>query len=415
MSVVHPQYSSARGIIETGVSVPLAHCIDGESADSPTSRTPGGAWTPVKIIVIYIIVSGVWIIVSDRLAVVLVKDPQLFTLVQTFKGWGFVLVTAWLLYGLIQRYTATLQQAQEALRDREAWYRRLITTAEEGIWVLDAEHRVTFVNQRLAEMLGYTSAEMLGRSVLDFIDPGWHDDFARHFETRHHGAHEVYESRLRRNDGAEYWVIASATPIVDDRHEFLGSFAMLTDITERHQREAFQLEFARKTIEAATAGKLLIRTQEEIQQLAGALLIRQPIARVDDLEVIRHAVAAAARAAGMDEERIFDFILCISEAATNALKHAGGGTFSLHRFDDSLLAVVADQGPGILAINLPEVALKAGYSTAVSLGMGYKAMISLTDHVYLATGPGGTTVAIAMAMHTPTTAPITVPELPGDW
>jgi anti-sigma regulatory factor (Ser/Thr protein kinase) len=117
----------------------------------------------------------------------------------------------------------------------------------------------------------------------------------------------------------------------------------------------------------------------------------------------------------LDEDRIFDFILCICEAATNAVKHAGGGVFSLHRQDSKLLAIISDQGPGILAINLPEVALKRGYSTAVSLGMGYKAMVSMMDHVYLATGPGGTTVAMEMSFQPPKPPLPTLPALEEDW
>ncbi|MHB9129634.1 MAG: PAS domain S-box protein [Armatimonadota bacterium] len=397
----------------------MKECIDSDGSTgktNPSSRPPGGEWTPLKIIVVYILVSAVWILVSDRLTSALVKDPRLFILVQTIKGWGFILVTGWLLYGLIQRYTRTLEQAQASLRDREAWYRRLITTAEEGIWALDVDHRVTFVNQRLAEILGYDIDEMLGHPIFDFVDPAWRDDLAGHLEMRLQGAREVYETRLRCKDGAERWVIASATPIFDDQGHPLGSFAMLTDITERHQFEEFQREFARRTIEAATEGKLLIRTREEIIQMAGPPLVLQAITRVEDLELARHTAEEMARRSWMDEERIFDFVLCISEATTNAFKHAGGGTLSLHCVEENLLAVISDHGPGIQAINLPEVALRPGYTTAMSLGMGYKAMISLTDHVYLATGPEGTVVAIEMALHTPKAPPVTIPAaLDADW
>ncbi|HEY3378371.1 MAG TPA: PAS domain S-box protein, partial [Armatimonadota bacterium] len=329
------------------------------------------------------------------------------------KGWVFVAVTAILLYGMIQRHTRTLQHTQAQLQESEAWYRRLITTAEEGIWVLDARDRVTFVNQRLADLLGYSVDAMLGRSAFDFIDPDWHTDFARHLARRQQGSPETYESCLQRGDGEKRWVIASATPIIDTREQYIGSFAMLTDITERHQLNEFQREFTRKTIEAATEGKLLIRTRDEVMQLAGPPIIRQTIARVEDLEVARHVVSEQAGASGMDEDRLYDFILCVSEATTNAIKHANGGMLSLHCLDTmTLLAVIADQGPGIQAIHLPEVAFKYGYTTAVSLGMGYKAMIALMDHVYLATDPGGTTVAIALAVHAP---PAAAPTFPGDW
>lgn len=58
--------------------------------------------------------------------------------------------------------------------------------------------------------------------------------------------------------------------------------------------------------------------------------------------------------------------------------------------------VASDDGPGIEALSLPDVALTKGYSTADSLGMGYKVMIEFADKVYLATSREGTVVAVEM-------------------
>jgi len=44
------------------------------------------------------------------------------------------------------------KQAEEALRKSEEKYRNLIETATEGIWILDAEARTTYVNEKMAEM-----------------------------------------------------------------------------------------------------------------------------------------------------------------------------------------------------------------------------------------------------------------------
>jgi len=170
---------------------------------------------------------------------------------------------------------------------------------------------------------------------------------------------------------------------------------------DRRRLAAAQQEFFRKTIEAATEGKLLIRDREEILRIAGPALVTWTIASVEALGEERHAVEERLMAGGMDTERVADFVLCISEAITNAFKHAGGDSLSLHRTADGFLAVITDHGKGIPAINLPELALTRGYTTAHSLGMGYKAMLMLADTVYLATGPDGTIVGIVMACHPP--------------
>jgi hypothetical protein len=64
-----------------------------------------------------------------------------------------------------------------------------------------------------------------------------------------------------------------------------------------------------------------------------------------------------------------------------------------------MMLVTSDRGSGIAAMSLPDVALKHGYSTAGTLGMGYKVMISVADRVYLATGPEGTVVGILSDLH----------------
>jgi PAS domain S-box-containing protein len=61
-------------------------------------------------------------------------------------------------------------RALEALQESEARYRRLVETAEEGVWVIDAENWTTFVNDKMAWMLGYHVEEMLGRPLFAFMD-----------------------------------------------------------------------------------------------------------------------------------------------------------------------------------------------------------------------------------------------------
>ena len=61
-------------------------------------------------------------------------------------------------------------QQQQALQRSEERYRRIVQTAEEGIWMIAADATTTFVNPKMARMLGYEAAEMLGRPMYDFMD-----------------------------------------------------------------------------------------------------------------------------------------------------------------------------------------------------------------------------------------------------
>jgi len=61
---------------------------------------------------------------------------------------------------------AELDRIADALQDSELRYRRLFETAQDGILILDADTgQITDVNPYLADMLGYTHTEMLGKAL----------------------------------------------------------------------------------------------------------------------------------------------------------------------------------------------------------------------------------------------------------
>ena len=130
------------------------------------------------------------------------------------------------------------RRAEIALRESEAKYRLIVETAHEGIWLIDAEDRTTFVNQRMIEMLGYSAAdEMLGRSVGDFTALDAQAEVDQALVRRRLGMRESRDSRLRCKDGTDLWVSLSTTPIYDSQGRYTGALAMVMDMTERKRLE----------------------------------------------------------------------------------------------------------------------------------------------------------------------------------
>ncbi|MFY9327187.1 MAG: PAS domain S-box protein, partial [Georgfuchsia sp.] len=121
----------------------------------------------------------------------------------------------------------------EALQESESKYRRIIDTANEGIWMLGPDTMTISVNARMAEMLGLKAEEIIGRPVTDFLFEEDVPDHLKRMQSRHRGLPENYERRLRRHNGTTLWTLVSATPIFDDQRHIQGFFAMFTDITER--------------------------------------------------------------------------------------------------------------------------------------------------------------------------------------
>jgi PAS domain S-box-containing protein len=129
-------------------------------------------------------------------------------------------------------------QADKALRESEEDFRRMVETANEGIWVVDASITITFANWKLTEILGYSDEEMVGKNITEFIFPEDRPDHDLRVRNCIGGMSETYERRFRRKDGSECWTLNSVAPIVDETGTFSGAFAMLTDITDRKRLEA---------------------------------------------------------------------------------------------------------------------------------------------------------------------------------
>ena len=155
---------------------------------------------------------------------------------------------------LLSQAATSLENARvyQALKESEAKYRRIVDTANEGVLVVGHDARVALGNARVAEMLGYSDEELAGRPVTDFI---FEKDVPDHLEKmmdRRRGLSENYECRLLRSDGKIVWTHVSATPIFDESRGFQGSFAMLTDITERKRAEE-ELQEHREHLEELVA------------------------------------------------------------------------------------------------------------------------------------------------------------------
>ncbi len=142
-----------------------------------------------------------------------------------------------MLYTHVQRENLERKLAQEALYESESRYRHILETAEEGVWMLDAQGATMFVNEKMTRMLGYTVEEMVGQSFLVFMDREFHAEAGRCLERRMEGIREQHDFRFRGKDGREIWGIVSANPLVDREGRVTGVLGMITDITQRKQAE----------------------------------------------------------------------------------------------------------------------------------------------------------------------------------
>lgn len=127
--------------------------------------------------------------------------------------------------------------AEAALNESRKKYQLIVETAKEGIWAMDKNFITTYVNEHMAQMLGYSIEEILGKNVKDFMHKNSIPDHEIVMEERKKGKFGLYERCFIKKDGTKLFTRVSATPIKDDFGNFNGSFGMFTDITENKRAE----------------------------------------------------------------------------------------------------------------------------------------------------------------------------------
>ncbi len=149
------------------------------------------------------------------------------------------------------RLTVEPAEGRLALLEKsEERFRRIVQTAREGIWEFDAEARTSFVNPRMAELLGYPVDEMAGRPLLSFLDAEGRSVLERNLARQQEGMPGRHEFKFIRKDGAALWVHLAANPLFDAGGGFLGALALASDITEH--RESAELAWQQANFDALT-------------------------------------------------------------------------------------------------------------------------------------------------------------------
>jgi PAS domain S-box-containing protein len=161
-----------------------------------------------------------------------------------------------------------LAKAQEALRASEERYRNIVETTNEGMWLIDANNKTTFMNRRMAQLLGCEADMGMNRSPFEFLD-----EVGRAKLTAHTAGSEKHPVEIRyiRTDGTSMFALVGMTPLFDALGHYNGSLAMVMDITDR-KRAAEALE------------QLSLQTQQRERMLTSMLSSMSDFAYIYDRE-----------------------------------------------------------------------------------------------------------------------------------
>ncbi len=129
------------------------------------------------------------------------------------------------------------EQTERELKRQKTYFQALFEDSPEAIVSTDPQHLVIDVNSSFTDLFGYTTDEIRGKDIDDFLLPGDRQEEGRDF-TRQvvSGQSFAAETMRKRKDGSLVPVSVMGAPIfIDD--EQIGVFGIYRDITERKNAE----------------------------------------------------------------------------------------------------------------------------------------------------------------------------------
>ncbi len=130
------------------------------------------------------------------------------------------------------------KQLEDVLRASERKYRLLVETMRGGLIMFDTEDKIRYVNDRFCELVGRSSAQLIGTMPTSYVDDATAAQMKTQLDRRHRLENTSYEFVVPRPDGQLLYLLAQGSPLLDKAGNFNGSFSIVTDITAQKQAEA---------------------------------------------------------------------------------------------------------------------------------------------------------------------------------
>src|ERR1700730_14535129 len=112
--------------------------------------------------------------------------------------------------------------AEGDLRESEGHYRDIIESAHEGIWRINPQLVTDYANTSMAEMLGYTVEEMVGRHLSDFLDDEGLRIAQASTDRQTSGARERMNISFLRKDGTGLSALIAVNALFDNGGTHIG-------------------------------------------------------------------------------------------------------------------------------------------------------------------------------------------------
>ena len=126
------------------------------------------------------------------------------------------------------------RSAADEFRSRERWFASIVEHAEDLIVLIDADLRVKWTSPWVGRLLGLSSDSLVGRTVLDVVDPRDRSRVSHALRQVEVGQRVRVEYRVNAGTRDEMWMESTATNRLDDP-DVAAIISVSRDVTARHR------------------------------------------------------------------------------------------------------------------------------------------------------------------------------------
>jgi len=216
--------------------------------------------TPFRLAILCALISGVWILLLDRLLGAIVTDHQLLLQLSIAKDCFYVVAMGVLSYFLFQWGYNSIQQSEEALQKEQEHlerYRLLADDVLDLIMFISPNGQIIDANEAAVKRYGYTHEELVHKSIQNLRLPEDRHKIADLLQKASGGIH--FECVHVCKDGSVFPVEVSTKVTIYNGHQIIIS--IFRDITQRKNAEAaVWLEKERAQVTLESIGDAVITT-----------------------------------------------------------------------------------------------------------------------------------------------------------
>jgi len=113
----------------------------------------------------------------------------------------------------------------------------MVEKIESGLFLINSKNEISYVNNQMADMLGYEIEDLINQDVFNFIQKKCSNVFKKHLKFNGNSIGQTYEIQFLNRDGSKLWMLMSTSPLYKITGEYIGAISIMTDITARKGME----------------------------------------------------------------------------------------------------------------------------------------------------------------------------------